>query len=344
MKDMELLEKLCTARGVSGSEDEVRDIILKEITPYADRVDVTPLGNIVAFKKGRDRAATRLMLNAHMDEVGLIVTCITDSGLLKFDAVGGIDPRVLPGTGVTVGAGIPGVIGIKPIHLLEAGETEKRVPMKELYIDIGADSRGEAEKAVKPGDVCVFDSVFDTSRGMVKSRALDDRAGCAILIHLLRGDLKYDATFVFAVQEEVGLNGSRTAAYGVEPEAAIVVESTTASDVARVKRDEQVCRLGEGAVISFMDRRTIYDREYCRMAFDAAREAGAACQAKEAVAGGNDAGAIHVSRGGVRTVAVSLPCRYLHSPVGMIAQRDYESAEKIIGLLSERISGGISYD
>lgn len=340
MEDLELLEKLCTARGVSGSEEEVRDLILKEIRPYADRIDVTPLGNVVAFKKGRERAATRLMLNAHMDEVGLIVTRITDGGLLKFDAVGGIDPRVLPGTGVAFGNGMPGVIGVKPIHLLEGDEKEKRVPMKELYIDIGAEDREEAERAVKPGDVCVFDSVFDASRGMVKSRALDDRAGCAILIRLLQGGLKYDATFVFAVQEEVGLNGSRTAAYGVEPQAAIVVESTTASDVAGVKRDEQVCRLGEGAVVSFMDRRTIYDREYCRMAFEAARETGAACQAKEAVAGGNDAGAIHVSRGGVRTAAVSLPCRYLHSPVGMIAQRDYDSAKKVIGALAERISGG----
>lgn len=340
MEDLELLEKLCIARGVSGSEEEVRGIILGEIEPYADRVDVTPLGNIVAFRKGRERAATRLMLNAHMDEVGLIVTHITDGGLLKFDAVGGIDPRVLPGTGVAFGDGTPGVIGVKPIHLLEGDEKEKRVPMKELYIDIGAESRGEAEKAVKPGDVCVFDSVFDASHGMVKSRALDDRAGCAVLIRLLQDGMKYDATFVFAVQEEVGLNGSRTAAYGVEPQAAIVVESTTAADVAGVKRDEQVCRLGEGAVVSFMDRHTIYDREYCRMAFEAARKAGAACQAKEAVAGGNDAGAIHVSRGGVRTVAVSLPCRYLHSPVGMIAQRDYDSAKRVVGGLAERISGG----
>lgn len=341
-EDLGLLEKLCAARGVSGSEEEARAVILGEIGPYADRIDVTPLGNIVAFKKGRERAAVRLMLDAHMDEVGLIVTHITDKGLLKFSAVGGIDPRVLPGTGVTVGNGTPGVIGVKPIHLLEKDEAEKRVPIKELYIDIGAESREEAEKAVKPGDVCLFDSIFDASRGMIKSRALDDRAGCAVLIRLLQEGLKYDAAFVFAVQEEVGLNGSRTAAYGVDPQAAIVVESTTASDAAGGKEEEQVCRVGKGAVVSLMDRRTIYDREYCRMAFETARETGAACQAKEAVAGGNDAGAIHVSRGGVRTAAVSLPCRYLHSPVGLIAQRDYDSVKKIVGGLAEKISGGES--
>lgn len=339
MEDRELLRQLCTARGVSGNEEEVRELILGEIRPYADRVDVTPLGNIIAFKKGRERAGTKLMLNAHMDEVGLIATHLTDEGLVKFDSIGEIDPRVLPGTGVTFGNGARGVIGVKPIHLLEGEEREKTVPMKDLFIDIGAENRKEAETAVKPGDVCVFDSVFDTSRGMVKSRALDGRAGCAILIRLLQEGLRYDATFVFAVQEEVGMNGSRTAAFEVEPQAAVVVECTEACDFSGVKQDDCVCRVGGGAVISFMDRRTIYDRAYCEMAFEAAKESGAACQVKEAVAGGNGAGAIHISRGGVRTAAVSIPCRCPHSPVGMIAREDYESAKKLIRALAERISG-----
>lgn len=339
MEDGELLKKLCAARGVSGNEEEVRALILEEIRPYADRVDVTPLGNIIAFKKGRERAGTKLMLNAHMDEVGLVATRLTDEGFVKFGSVGEIDPRVLPGTGVTFGNGARGVIGVKPIHLLEGDEREKQVPMKALFIDIGAESRKEAETAVKPGDVCVFDSVFDTSRGMVRSRALDGRAGCAVLIRLLQEGLRYDATFVFAVQEEVGLNGSRTAAFAVKPQAAIVAESVAAADVAGVKKSDRGCRVGEGAVISFMDRRTIYDRAYCKMAFEAARESGAACQTGEAATGSNDAGAIHVSRGGVRTVAVSLPCRYPRSPVGMIARRDYESAKKLIRVLAERISG-----
>jgi putative aminopeptidase FrvX len=339
MADFELLKRLCTARGISGSETEVRDIILSEIKPYATTVEISPLGNLIAFKKGAKRPKTRLMLNAHMDEVGLIVTHITDDGLLKFTTVGGIDRRVLCGKAVTVGNGVHGVIGAKPIHLLEDDEKEKSIPVKNLYIDIGAMEKSEAEVYVTPGDVVTFDSVFDTAHGMIKSRALDDRAGCAILINMIQQELEYDMAFVFAVQEEIGLRGSRTAAFAVDPQAAIVVESTTAADVAGVDKDRQVCKVGGGAVLSFMDRSTIYDKQYYKMAFEAAEKAGVKCQAKQAVAGGNDAGAIHVSRGGVRTIAVSLPCRYLHSAVGMIAQEDFISAEKLIFELAARIAG-----
>ncbi len=344
MADLTLLKRLCTARGISGSEDEVRNIILEEIKPYAASVEVTPLGNLIAFKKGAKRPKTRLMLNAHMDEVGMIVTHITEDGLLKFNPVGGIDRRVLCGKAVTIGSGVAGVIGAKPIHLLEEEEKGKSVPLKDLYIDIGAKDRAEAEKYVTPGDTVTFDSIFDTAHGMIKSRALDDRAGCAILIDMIQHDLEYDMTFVFAVQEEIGLRGSKTAAYAVNPQAAIVVESTTAADVAGVEKDRQVCRVGEGAVISFMDRHTIYDKEYYRMAFSAAEKVGVKCQAKQAVAGGNDAGAIHVSRGGVRTIAVSLPCRYLHSAVGMISQEDLIAAQKLISALAAGIAGEEQHD
>ena len=337
MQSLELLKKLCLARGVSGNECEVRDIILKEIAPYADKTDVTPLGNIIAFKSGKKRAKTKLMLSAHMDEVGLVITHITDGGLLKFDTVGGIDKRVLPGKSVSLGTGVHGVIGAKPIHLLKKGEEGKSVPMEDLYVDIGALSREEADKYVTPGDTVTFDSVFDMSHGMVKSRALDDRAGCAILIDLLKCDLEYDMTFVFTVQEEVGLNGAKTAAYKVMPEAAIVAECTTAADVPGT--DNKVCSLGGGAAVSFIDRRTIYDKEYYNAAFKAAEKAKVKCQPKTAVAGGNDAGAIHSSGSGVRTAAVSIPCRYLHSAVGIISQKDFNSAEKIIKGLSNYIAG-----
>ena len=338
MADWRLLKKLCTARGISGQEDEIRNLILKEIEPHVDSVEITPLGNIIAFKSGEKRANTKLMICAHMDEVGLIVTHVTDGGLLKFSPVGGIDRRILPGKSVTVGKNIPGVIGAKPIHLLNSDEREKSVPLKDLYIDIGALTREEALKCVTPGDAVTFDSLFDTSHGMIKSRALDDRAGCAQMIQLIKNGLVYDTTFVFTVQEEVGLNGSKTAAYAVEPQAAIVLESTTAADVSGVDKDRQVCRVGEGPVISFMDRHTIYDRQFYQYAFDAAKDAGVKCQAKQAVVGGNDAGAIHVSRAGVRTISVSLPCRYLHSAVGMIAQDDYTASRKLVAKLAERIS------
>lgn len=340
MEDLALLEKLCAARGVSGSEDEVRSRIREEIEPFADHVEETPLGNLIAFRKGKERAAVRLMLDAPMDEPGLIVTRVTEEGLLRIDTVGDVDPRVLPGKGVSFDSGLRGVIGVKPIHLLEKDEMEKSVPLKELYVDIGAENRAEAERAVKPGDVCAFDSVFDASHGKVKGRAAGSRAACALLVSLLREGLRYDATFVFSVQGEIGAGGARTAAYAVDPQAALAVGSVPAFDTAGGKGENRVCRLGGGAVVPFLDRRTAYDREYSRMAFEAARAAGADCQAAESVAGANDAGAVHVSRGGVRTAAVALPCRYRRAPVEMIAQSDCDAAKKIIRALAERISGG----
>ena len=340
MADLKLLERLCTAQGISGDEGAVREMILEEITPYAESVTVTPLGNIIAEKKGAQRAKTRLLLNAHMDEVGMIVTGITKEGLLRFTPVGGIDRRILPGKSVMVAGSIPGVIGAKPIHLLEGDEREKAPSLDSLTIDIGALSQEEAEKLVSPGDSVTFVSLFDTAHGMIRSRAIDDRAGCAILIDLMKKELPYDCTFVFAVQEEVGLRGSKTAAFAAKPEAAIVVESTTAADIAGVDPDKQVCRVGKGPVLSFMDRATIYDRPYFQLAQKLAKENEIPCQVKEAVAGGNDAGAIHVSRGGVRTAAISLACRYLHAPVGMISQDDFHHAEALVEKLAMAIAGG----
>ena len=340
MADLKLLERLCTAQGISGDEGAVREMILEEITPYAESVTVTPLGNIIAEKKGAQRAKTRLLLNAHMDEVGMIVTGITKEGLLRFTPVGGIDRRILPGKSVMVAGSIPGVIGAKPIHLLEGDEREKAPSLDSLTIDIGALSQEEAEKLVSPGDSVTFVSLFDTAHGMIRSRAIDDRAGCAILIDLMKKELPYDCTFVFAVQEEVGLRGSKTAAFAAKPEAAIVVDSTTAADIAGVDPDKQVCRVGKGPVLSFMDRATIYDRPYFQLAQKLAKENEIPCQVKEAVAGGNDAGAIHVSRGGVRTAAISLACRYLHAPVGMISQDDFHHAEALVEKLAMAIAGG----
>lgn len=339
MADIKLLKELCALEGVSGNEGSVRARILEEIKPHATRVEVDALGNVIAFKKGNQPAKTRLMLSAHMDEVGLILTHITDEGLLKFTTVGGIDQRVLCGKQVVVN-GHFGVIGGKPVHLMKGDEREKAVPVDELSIDIGAENREDAERAVSLGDVASFVSGFDDTGSMLRGKALDDRVGCALLVELLRRDLPYDMTVAFCVQEEVGLRGARCAAYSVEPQAAIVVETTTAADVAGVDEGKEVCRLGAGPVVSFMDRSTIYDKEYYRLAFSLAKEAGIACQTKHAVAGGNDAGAIHVSRGGVRTIAVSLPCRYLHAPWGMIAKSDLAATEQLLWKLAGAIAGG----
>ena len=338
MADLELLRKLCDCNGISGDESSVRDCILAEITPHVTDIQIDPLGNIIAFKKGARRAKTDLMLSAHMDEVGMIVTHITEDGKLKFAAVGGIDKRVLVGKKVLVGT-VPGVIGAKPIHLLKGDEKGTAVPLDDLSIDIGATDREEAEEAVSLGDPIYFESIYDDSGDTIKAKALDDRAGCTILIDLIRQDLDYDMTFVFCVQEEVGLRGAKTAAYSVDPQAAIVVESTTAADIPTVNETKQVCHVGNGPVISFMDRATIYDKDFYKLAFALAKSHDIPCQAKEAVAGGNDAGAIHTTKGGVRTIAVSLPCRYLHSAVGLISQSDLHHAETLILSLANTIAG-----
>ena len=338
MADNKVLEQLCSLYGISGNEEAVRDWILREITPYATTIEIDALGNLIAFKKGEQPAKTKLMLSAHMDEVGLIVTHITDEGLLKFTTVGGIDKRVLCGKQVWIN-GHYGVIGGKPIHLMKGDEREKAVPVEELSIDIGAGSKEEAEQAVSLGDVAGFVSTFDQEGNKIRGRALDDRVGCTILIDLIKRSLPYDMTFVFCVQEEIGLRGARTAAYSVNPQAAIVVESTTAADIAGVEEGKEVCRLGDGPVVPFMDRSTIYDREYYQLAFALAEKENIPCQTKRAVAGGNDAGAIHVSRGGVRTISVSLPCRYLHAPMGMISKDDFHAAEKLVLSLATHIAG-----
>ncbi|MFR2508054.1 MAG: M42 family metallopeptidase, partial [Acutalibacteraceae bacterium] len=228
MKNIELLEKLCMAVGISGEEDAVRALILEEIEPLADSVEITPLGNIIAFKKGEKRPVKKLMLCAHMDEVGLVVTNITAEGFLKFDTVGGVRPAVLSGRAVCVNGTVPGVICAKPIHLLKAEERTRPVPVDQLSIDIGASSREEAEAAVQIGDNVSFLPFFEASRGTVKAKALDDRAGCFVLIELMRTALEFDTYFVFSVQEEIGMRGAGTAACVVEPDAAIVLEGTTA--------------------------------------------------------------------------------------------------------------------
>ncbi len=334
----ELLRTLCTSNGISGDEGAIREIIINEIKDYAE-YEVDPLGNILAFKKGKNRAEKKLMLSAHMDEVGFIVTDITDDGLLKFDEVGGLDRRVLPARAVVVN-GKNGVIGVKPVHLCE-GDEDKTIPkLGDMYIDIGADTREEAEKAVSLGDSVTFVPRYLDNGFTIRSKALDDRVGCFILINLIKSELEYDTHFCFLVQEEVGLRGARAAAFTVAPDFSLVLEATTAADVPDVVPAKQVCRIGSGAVIGFIDRHTIYDREMLRLAFDLANKNGLKAQLKKAVAGGNDAGSIHSSRGGVRTLAVSIPCRYLHAQNSLIAKSDLDDLYTLVALLSKELSGG----
>ena len=336
-----LLKELCLTNGISGDESTVRDIILAEIKKFATDVKIDPLGNIIVFKKGKETPKNKLLISAHMDEVGFIVTEITSDGLIKFDEVGGIDRRVVLGDRVVIGKNkVNGVIMVKPIHLSKGDEQSAIPSYSDMHIDIGADSKDEAEKYVNYGDSICFVSFYQNNGETVMSKAIDDRAGCCMMIEMIKSELPYDMYFSFVVQEEVGLRGATTASFTVNPDFAIVLESTTACDVPGVEDTKQVCKVGSGAVVSFMDRRTIYDKKLVNLAFEIAKKNNYKVQYKKAVAGGNDAGAIQKSRNGVRTLALSIPCRYLHSPIGLISVKDYDDTYNIAFELAKTICGG----
>ncbi len=331
------LQTLCNLNGISGDEKNVRDYIISQIEGKCE-YNVDPLGNIIALCMGEKTPDKKLMISAHMDEVGFIVTYITDKGLIKFAPVGGIDPRVVFGKRVKVGEkGVYGVVGGKVLHHLESDEKQKAVPFDKLYIDIGADTKEQAEEYVSLGDSVCFDNSFITMGDKLKSKAIDDRAGCAVMLDMIRHGVEYDTYFTFVVQEEIGLRGSTAAAYTVDPDYAIVLEATTAADIPASEDDKRVCELDKGAVVSFMDRHTMYDKALYSLAFEIGKEKGIPVQTKTMVAGGNDAGAIHKSRGGVKTCAISVPCRYLHSPSCVISKSDLQSVRALAGELSKRI-------
>lgn len=319
----QLLKELCSLSAVSGRESEVRNYILEKINGFCE-ASVDPMGNIIAFKKGKKRPSKKLMLDAHMDEVGLMIKSITEDGFLKFETVGGIETSVLLSRSVKIG-GVNGIISSKPIHLVGKEEAKKLPSKAELYIDIGAQTRAEAEESVNLGDTAVFADEFEDMGELIKSKAIDDRAGCAVLIELLTEDSEYDFWAVFSTAEEIGCRGAAAAAYTVAPDAAIVLEATTAADIEGVPDSEKVCRLGEGAVVSFMDRGTVYDERLYALAFETAKKASVKVQPKAAVAGGNNASKIHLTRSGIPTAALSVPCRYIHSPSCVADMNDIES-------------------
>lgn len=324
----ERLLEICALDGTSGDEGAVRDFILSHIS--ADEIKTDNLGNTLVFKKGRKTPKNRVMFAAHMDEVGVMVTDITEEGFLRFGAVGGIDPRVVLGRGLRFRNGTLGVVGTKAVHQQSAEERKKAPDFPEMLIDIGASSREEAESRVCRGDCAVFDSdAFCFGDGFVGSKAIDDRAGCLIMMDMINGDPEYDAWYAFTVQEEIGTRGAKAASFTIAPDIAVVLETTTACDISGCSGEKRVCELGKGCVVSFMDRATIYDRELYRLARNRADELGIPNQTKTLIAGGNDSGAIHVSRGGVRTCALSVPTRYLHSPSCVAKLSDIEATAKL---------------
>ncbi|WHH59495.1 M42 family metallopeptidase [Petroclostridium sp. X23] len=341
-----LLKKLTEANGLSGNENEVREIILSEIKEYCDHITVDRMGNVIAYKKGKAGNDKKIMLSAHMDEVGLIVSSITDTGFIKFKTVGGIDARILLSKKVLIGADrIPGVIGLKAIHLQSTEERKQAVKVKSMYIDIGARNKEDAEKKVSPGDYIAFDSKYVAfGDGLVKAKALDDRVGCAILIEMLKNRYAFDLYACFTVQEEVGLRGAGVTAYTVKPDIALVVEGTTCSDVPGAEVHEYATKLGDGPAVSIMDRTSYSDKKLARMLYNLAKSNNLKVQYKRTTFGGNDAGKIHLTGEGIPTAAISVPCRYIHSPVSVMSLDDFETCSKIVALfLKELENTNINY-
>ncbi len=323
---IDTLKALCALPGVSGYEDAVRAYIRMEVEPHADHVRVDTMGNLIVFKKGAVPGRKKLMLAAHMDEVGLMVQTITDEGYLKFGTVGGIDRRVLIGKQVRIGEKqVPGVIGLKAYHLTDA-EEEKKVPkLREFYIDIGAKTAEEAEQLVSLGDVAVFDTdVLEFGKGLLKAKAIDDRIGCAIMVELLKEPLPMDCTFAFTVQEEVGARGAFGAAFSITPAVALVLEGTTAADLPSMAAHQRVCAPGKGPVLPFMDGGAVYDRPLFELLRALAETGGIPWQTKQYISGGTDASVIQKSKGGVRVAAISAAVRYLHTPSSVASLQDCE--------------------
>ena len=319
---IEQLSKLC---GTSGDEYDVREFIKSRI-PAECTVTTDSIGNLIVFRKGKKTPKNKIMYCAHMDEVGFIVTDISDDGRLRFAAVGGISPAVVFGRRVVFANGVTGVIAAKALHHMSSDEEDKQPKISDLAIDIGAENAEEAKKYISQGDCCYFSGEYEAfGNGFIKGKALDDRVGCAIMLTMLGDEPEYDTYFVFTVQEEIGTRGAACAAFSVRPDIAVVLETTTACDIADTDGEKTVCKLGDGVVVSFMDRSTIYDRELYKLGRETADSIGVKNQTKTLVAGGNDSGAIHKAIGGVRTMALSVPTRYLHSPACVMKAEDVEA-------------------
>ena len=340
---LELLRRLSEAAGVSGDEEPVRAILREAIQPHVDEMRVDALGNLIAVRAATGDRPMRVMVEAHMDEVGLMVIRVERNGTLRFRKVGGIDDRILPAKAVRVGRErIPGVIGMKPIHLLSGAERQRVPDVDDLFIDIGASSQEEAERVVKRGDRAVFDTSFADLGARVKGKAFDDRVGCAILAALIAaGPYPVELHAVFAVQEEIGLRGAQVAAYDIYPDAAFVLEGTVADDLPKERDESPTTELGKGPALTIMDRSVIVDPRLLRFLMETAEAEGIPYQFKQPGVGGTDAGRIHLAREGVPSAVVAVPCRYIHAPASLLDKRDLEWTVRLMERALHRITPAV---
>lgn len=336
-QQIKLLEKLCNACAVSGDEGEVRKIVLEAVKPYADEVKVDAIGNILATKKGSGGNRPQVMLDAHMDEVGFILVSDEGDGAFGFQTVGGIDPRHLPGKPVLVGKEhLPGVIGMKPIHLANADELKRKPSIDSLRIDLGPGGKA------KPGDWATFATKFKQVGPSLTAKAIDDRIGVATLIELLKhAPDNIDLLAAFTVQEEVGLRGAKVAAYAFEPDLAIAIDSTPAYDMPTHDGSESSfynTKLGLGPAIYIYNFATIDNPSLVRFLIETAEAEGIPYQIRQPGGGGTDAGAIQRTRTGVPVVSVSVPHRYTHSPVSIARVDDWKNTLNLLHLALGRIT------
>ena len=337
--DLDLLRALSNAAGVSGDEGAVRKLVLEAIGPHVDEARVDALGNVLAVKHAaRGRGRPRLLLAAHMDEVGLMVVDHDTDGSLRFEVVGGISERVLLGKSVVVGARrLPGVIGAAPVHLLGGERLEAVVRPAQMHIDVGAANQEAARRLAPLGDRATFATEFAVLDGAVRGKALDDRLGCATLIGLLRGGpYPVELHAAFTVQEEVGLRGARVAGYAVEPQAAIALDCAPANDLpdSRGRENTQYnARLGQGPVIYLADGRTISDSRLVEFVRRTAEGAGVPYQIRQPGGGGTDAGALQQTRQGVPVVSISTPARYIHGPAALARIEDWQNTLRLLELV-----------
>ncbi len=334
-----LLKTLTQIDAVSGSESAMSDFIVSKLSDLCDSFTKDSMGNLIFFKKGKNPSGKKIGVFAHMDEVGFIVTNITDDGYIKFSQVGGLDDRILLTQRVTVGKNkVKGFIGIKAVHLQSKDERKKVIKTEDMYIDIGATSKEDALKYVQRGDYIAFDSPYVPLWGnRFKAKAIDDRAGCAIMMELIKKDYDEDIYFCFTVQEETGLRGARVLSRRINPDIAFVLESTTASDTAFSPKHLYATTLGMGPVITLMDRGSYSDVDLNKFVTDIADKNGIKYQYKQTSNGGNDAGALQSSASGCRVCSVSIPTRYIHSPICVADLADFDAMQALIDAVLSQI-------
>ncbi len=339
----ENLEKLSNACGVTGREEEVRNLMIKLMKPYGDEIVVDKLENVIAIKKGK-KSSPKVMLAAHMDEVGLMVKIISKEGFLQFAKMGGIDDRILLAQKVIVHTQkgpLQGIIGSKPPHIQKEEERKKVVTYDQLFIDIGAENLKDANKmGVKVGDPISFDVKYaKLGKDLVTGKAFDDRVGCAIMIEALKQLESTDCTIcaVGTVQEEVGLRGAGTATFGIDPDVGIALDTTVAGDVPGVKEFDTSVKMGKGPALTVADSGLITHPKVLRLLRDAAEENKIEYQLETGLPGTTDAARISLTRQGVPSGTISIATRYIHSPVGMLSLKDAENSVKLTAAAIQKI-------